>query len=85
MFTTNKKLRELSINDEQIHFNISRLETVIGYDSNDKNSLKIWKLLQELDISEKLFPKSLDKFLEFDDISNEAGSSLGEDSIELPF
>lgn len=85
MFTTNKNLRELSINAEQIHFNISKLERVINYPDNDKNSLKIWQLLQDLKISEKLFPKSLDKFLEFDEISTEAESFLDEDLIEVPF
>jgi putative ATP-dependent endonuclease of the OLD family len=85
MFTTNKNLRELSINAEQIHFNISKLEAVIGYGSNDKNSLKIWKLLLDLEISEKLFPQSLDKFLEFNEIRTETESSLEEDLMEIPF
>ncbi|MFM7458607.1 MAG: ATP-dependent nuclease [bacterium] len=85
MFTTNKNLRELSINAEQIHFNISKLERVINYPDNDKNSLKIWQLLQDLEISENLFPKSLDKFLEFDEISTETESSLDEDLTEVPF
>jgi len=85
MFTTNKNLKELSINADQIHFNISKLERVIGYSDNDKNSLKIWKLLQDLEISENLFPKSLDKFLEFDEISTEAESFLDEDLTKVPF
>jgi hypothetical protein len=85
MFTTNKNLRKLSVNSEQIHFNISKLETVIGYGSNDKNSLKIWELLADLKISEKLFPKSLDQFLEFDEIVTEAEFSLEEDVMGFRF
>jgi putative ATP-dependent endonuclease of OLD family len=85
MFTINQRLWKLSVNPEQIHFNIPKLEAVIGYSSNDKNSLKIWKLLPDLKISEKLFPKSLDKFLEFDEIRTDTESSLKEDLSEIPF
>ena len=85
MFTTNKNLRKLSVNSEQIHFNIPKLEAVIGYGSNDKNSLKIWELLPDLKISEKLFPKSLDQFLEFDDFVTGTESPVEEDLMEIPF
>lgn len=44
MLTINRKLFE-STADDKIHFNIKRLEEVIGYNSNDKSGLKIWNLI----------------------------------------
>jgi len=64
MITTNWKLIDAAgLNN--IHFNIKKLESVIGYDSNDKSSLGIWKLLnsEEFIFDESLFPKKLEKFL----------------------
>ena len=50
---------------DKIHYNIPRLEEVIGYKYNDKNSIKIWERLNELDeISSYLFPDKLSSFLE---------------------
>lgn len=48
-----------------IHFNVKKLESVIGYQSNDKSSLDIWNLLNsdEFSISEGLFPESLSNYL----------------------
>lgn len=50
---------------DKIHYNIPRLEEVIGYKYNDKNSIKIWERLNEIDeISSYLFPDKLSSFLE---------------------
>jgi putative ATP-dependent endonuclease of OLD family len=48
-----------------IHFNVKKLESVIGYDSNDKSSMAIWNLLNSgsFEVSESLFPESLVNFL----------------------
>lgn len=55
--------------DENIHFNIPRLEEVIGYKNNDKESIEIWKIINKEPIGEELFPSKLVEFLEFDKIS----------------
>lgn len=53
----------------KIHFNIPKLESVIGYENNDKDSLKIWTLLKQIDTFEENFiPKSLSTFIELDTI-----------------
>ena len=51
--------------EENIHFNVRKLESVIGYDKNDKSSLGIWELLKsdQFDVSENLFPEKLMKFI----------------------
>lgn len=65
MITTNWKL--FYISHGKIHFNVPRLESVIGYKSNDKNALNIWKKLEATNnFDESLFPKSLEKFLGID-------------------
>lgn len=63
MVTTNWGLiKEASL--EKIHFNIPKLEAVIGYESNDKSSLGIWTKLQETsEFGEEIFPTSLKKFV----------------------
>ncbi|MEO2213756.1 AAA family ATPase [Paenibacillus amylolyticus] len=63
MITTNWGLiKEASL--EKIHFNIPKLESVIGYESNDKSSLGIWTKLQEKsNFGEEIFPRSLKKFI----------------------
>jgi hypothetical protein len=50
---------------ERIHFNDLRLESVIGYEHDDKSSFKIWKLISRTDfaITEQLFPYTLGEFL----------------------
>lgn len=49
----------------QIHFNIPKLEAVVGYEKDDKSSLGIWeKLLNIEEFQEELFPKHLQHFLE---------------------
>lgn len=64
MITTNWKLiRESKPN--QIHFNIPKLENVIGYDKIDKDSFGIWDAISKMNtFSEKLFPDGLTEFLE---------------------
>lgn len=55
---------------EKIHFNIPKLEGVIGYESDDKNSLSIWNRLQEIeDFEVDLIPENLTSFLELDSIT----------------
>ncbi|NRS89054.1 putative ATP-dependent endonuclease of OLD family [Flavobacterium sp. 7E] len=51
--------------EKNIHFNIRKLETVIGYNKNDKSSLGIWEVLNsnEFEVSDKLFPEKLMKFI----------------------
>jgi len=68
MITTNWKLLNKSKNG-QIHFNIPKLENVLGYRSNDKNSLGIWNRLSEIQIVPlSFFPLTLSTFLELDNI-----------------
>ena len=55
---------------EKIHFNIPKLERVIGYESDDKNSLNIWNRLQEIeDFESNLISESLTTFLELDTLT----------------
>lgn len=70
MITTNWKLLK-SAGIDKIHFNIPKLETVLGYDSNDKNSLKIWEKIKtiSLPLQEAFFPQSLKDFLEFSNLA----------------
>ena len=67
MLTINWKLIKESWKNN-IHFNIPRLEEVIWYDSNDKNSVKIWKHINWdlFEMSNNLFPEKLEQFLELD-------------------
>lgn len=55
---------------EKIHFNTKKLESVIGYHSNDKSSLNIWNLLRSEDfvVTENLFPENLSTFLNLNSI-----------------
>lgn len=64
MITNNWNLLK-SAESEKIHINIKKLENVIGYAHNDKNSLGIWYFLnsQEFTITDKLFPEKLKLFL----------------------
>lgn len=68
MFTTNWKLvRESNANN--IHFNIPKLEYVIGYSANDKDSTGIWNTISKMNsFGEELFPLKLVSFLEIDKI-----------------
>lgn len=72
MLTTNKNLIE-STHLDKLHFNVKKLETVIGYSSDDKSGIKIWNLIQSSDfvISEDLYPSSLNEFLGINTLSQE--------------
>ncbi|MEK4189220.1 ATP-dependent nuclease [Paenibacillus sp. FSL L8-0494] len=71
MITTNWNLiKEASF--EKIHFNIPKLESVLGYDSNDKNSAKIWRIIKETsEFGEPIFPENLKEFLELNNIQRQ--------------
>ncbi|QOR34830.1 AAA family ATPase [Clostridium sp. 'deep sea'] len=68
MITTNWKLINEAGKDN-IHFNIPKLEDVIGYESNDKNSVGVWNTINKLtSFGIEIFPKNLENFLELDNI-----------------
>ena len=71
MVTTNWNLiKEASF--KKIHFNIPKLESVLGYDSNDKNSAKIWRVIKETsEFGESIFPENLKEFLELNNIQGQ--------------
>jgi predicted ATP-dependent endonuclease of OLD family len=69
MITTNWRLITESKPD-QIHFNIPKLENVIGYNKNDKDSFGIWDTINKIEtFNEDLFPQKLIEFLEIDKIN----------------
>lgn len=69
IITTNYNLLK-NAGIDKIHFNIPKLERIIGYESDDKNSLSIWKCLQEIErFGVDLIPESLTSFLELDSIT----------------
>jgi len=75
MLTTNWKLANFAGN-KKIHFNIKKLETVLSYASDDKNSVKLWNLLQKKErFEENFFPTILKDYLEFYKISSENSDS----------
>jgi putative ATP-dependent endonuclease of OLD family len=64
MITNNWNL--INATSENIHFNTKKLESVIGYESNDKSSLGIWNLLKTKeadDFDTNIIPESLLKFI----------------------
>ncbi|MEY9979118.1 ATP-dependent endonuclease [Lysinibacillus sp. RC79] len=66
MLTTNFNLIQAA-GKSKIHFNVPRLEEVIKYDSNDKNSFKIWETIRSADFKDDgLFSENLLSFLEID-------------------
>jgi len=70
MITTNWKLINGS-KPNQIHFNIPRLESVIGYVKSDKDSFGIWDAISKMDtFGEEVFPEKLIEFLEIDKIES---------------
>ncbi len=83
MITTNYNLIE-NAGLDKIHFNIKKLESVIGYDSNDKSSLAIWELLNTngFCFDENLFPESLEIFL---GLKNQVQEEKEDDDNDLPF
>ena len=66
MLTTNWNLNEAVDWDyKKIHFNTKKLETVIGYDSDNKSSIGIWNLINsnDFEVTEELFPDELEEFI----------------------
>lgn len=84
MITTNYNLIE-NAGIGKIHFNVKKLESVIGYDSNNKCSLAIWELLNgdTFSFDENLFPESLEIFLGLNEVIEE--EAIEEDDNDLPF
>lgn len=69
IITTNYNLLK-NAGIDKIHFNVPKLERIIGYENDDKNSLSIWKCLQEIESFDvDLIPESLASFLELDSIT----------------
>lgn len=86
MITTNWKLLKTAALSN-IHFNIPKLERVLGYESDNKSSLGLWNKLNESnDFTAQFFPESLIVFLEINELINEnvAAEPLVEDN-DLPF
>lgn len=90
MVTTNWKLIN-SAGLANIHFNIPKIERVLGYPSDDKNSLAILNIVMGNTIlSETFFPKKLRNYLELNNLTNPVGNIteptvLQEIIDELPF
>jgi len=82
MITNNWNLLN-SAGEDKIHFNIKKLEEVIGYNSDNKNSLEIWNHINSdsIIINSNLFPETLASFLGL--VKNEAIKDFEED--DLPF
>jgi putative ATP-dependent endonuclease of the OLD family len=69
---------------DQIHFNIRKLECVIGYKGDDKNSLNIWNTLMQLkEFPTSFFPGQLEDFIELNRL--ETFFSLQEESLSESF
>lgn len=82
MITNNWNLLK-SAENEKIHFNIKKLENVIGYTPDDKSSLGIWSILnsQEFIITDNLFPEKLKLFLGL----KTNAEQLNNEEDDLPF
>ena len=71
MITTNWKLLK-SAGIDKIHFNIPKLEAVLGYQLDDKDSLGILNTVQRLtSYPETFLPTKLKEFLELDKLTNQ--------------
>jgi predicted ATP-dependent endonuclease of OLD family len=83
MITTNWNLIDKA-GIENIHFNVKKLESVIGYPKDNKSSLAIWDLLNSdaFSFDQNLFPESLEIFLGLSEIVHEEPL---EDDNDLPF
>jgi putative ATP-dependent endonuclease of the OLD family len=81
MITNNWNLFK-SAGADNIHFNIKKLENVIGYGSDDKNSLGIWNILNSpgFVVRDNLFPENLKMFLGLN-----VGPPLNLEENDLPF
>ena len=73
--------------EENIHFNIPKLEVLLGYNSNDKDPIKIYQKITSSDfqISGNLFPQSLASFLWVNETSVENNGSVPQENDDLPF
>ncbi|MBP9759110.1 AAA family ATPase [Candidatus Dojkabacteria bacterium] len=69
--TINWKLIVASEN-ENIHFNIPKLEKIVGYTAQDKDSVKIFGIIsnEAFIVTDSLFPEKLINFLEIDKINS---------------
>jgi predicted ATP-dependent endonuclease of OLD family len=68
MITNNWNL--INATNDNIHFNIKKLESVIGYESNDKSSIGIWNMIENKtaeDFNEMIIPDSLLEFIKLTD------------------
>lgn len=82
MITTNWKLLNKS-SENKLHFNVPKLEGVIWYTYDDKNSIKIWNKLEEtINFNETLFPTILENFLEFHNLENIETNNIEEEEVE---
>jgi len=85
MITTNWLLLK-NAGDKNIHFNIPKLESVLGYESNNKESYRIWSKVKEMDtIPTTFFPKNLSVFVELENPNEKELLSVEEDEDTLPF
>jgi putative ATP-dependent endonuclease of OLD family len=74
--TTNWKLIKV-IGTDKIHFNVRKLEEVIGYPEDDKDSVKIWGQLNQITtFSLQFFPAHLSTFLGLDELTEEEEDEL---------
>lgn len=65
MITNNYNLIRAAGGKNKIHFNMPKLEVVIGYSKNDKGSMGIWNEINKENFDDKmLFSKDLLEFLE---------------------
>lgn len=85
MLTTNRKLIE-STEIDRIHFNAKKLESVIGYHSDDKSGLKIWNLITDptFVISNDVFPDNLSKFIDLNKLQVAKLPIVIQQNDELP-
>ncbi|SDH29923.1 ATP-dependent nuclease [Winogradskyella thalassocola] len=85
MITTNWNLFDKAGIDK-IHFNVKKLESVIGYGSDNKSSIAIWELLnsEAFKFDENLFPENLEVFLGLK-VDDPFGLSKLEIDNDLPF
>jgi len=86
MLTTNKKLIESS-SEQNVHFNVKKLESVIGYTSDDKSGLKIWNLIQDpaFVITTDLFPDNLAEFIGLNNLVIINQTVVDNQDDDLPF
>lgn len=63
MITTNWQILK-NIESERLHFNVKKLETVLDYNRNDKDSINIWNKLNDTkNFKQDIFPDKLFEFL----------------------